>query len=540
MVSNIENPFLEEGNLTTTKDPEEQLIEQLKAAINLDLTSTRPRFIRTATQTYRYPEGQQQTCLVRHPLGLDHHPDLNEPEKLTLTVLGNTFSGEQMQLPSMGGFPELLLPKLSMQDIGAKQVQVPGTRTRQMELPVVYGREGRIYGFALTIPALHVRANATLQAHLTNRPYNYQTAYNNMALDACQLLKYIIKRSILRYRHQPGLMAHAIACSELQPDEFGISYAMAARKCRTDSNWPDFQDPWQLDGHPAWGLRYPKASSDCPIPGYLRVIKGRGDYVAFNPRTLKDRLLGDQDGDLGGVALNRDDFVLPVNRPRVELNRAITRMESKLCLSDVLDPVGRLGVSDKQAARWNPNFIGEDATLAASHDMDRKDDVAVFTMIWGWFASQVLITRGAKKDPEKWGVIRGVTDSYDMLLKRFMEGSMDARKDGSELAAPIDIHAFLESCMQGGVLPSTKQLKDAKFEEPEINLMKTCWNLSQGNIRQAARDSAVYDTFVVSRSKVDELLPQLLDRLIQIGYRPDQILGAILTELSGHTTTRWS
>jgi hypothetical protein len=474
-----------------------------------------------ATKPYPILGGSQHLCLIRHS-GSQRlsNPFMLDWQQLGNTVLASAFvKGAEVALPVPlePPFDRLVLPPLTLD---------------QLQPRLAKDQHGRVIGMLLSVPGLFVHANNIL-SHATqcNPRYKYRQAVGLMALEAARLLASVLKNGVLRVRERPGMMGHAVALGELAHDEIGISSEFAGMLLHQNKRRLQDLAPtiWRLDGFPCWGIRFPVANEFGIQPRVLRILRGRGQFIGFNPWSLSKHYLGDCDGDLGFCLLRCSDVLdgraFIERRKRLSVTSDITAIRNPLTLQNVLDP-SLLPIEPKlQDKMRQVDLTTQEKRLGFIQDADTRTFVAVLTMIFAWWVPRVLATSGGLGPHEAY--IQG-----HRALEWFIETAMDGRKEGSPFLTPgFNAYQFLDVLMQGGDL-NFEQLEKIGAPAHAIDTLRAAWIISSGNLRAVCAKSPVYNALVLRRRQMNQSSVDMLDALQRLGVKPEELYETILRDLT--------
>jgi hypothetical protein len=411
---------------------------------------------------------------------------------------------------------------------------------RQLELPTcprpelrerpVFDDYNRVHGKLIQVPGLYVQANRILQnMQERNFNYNYEQAVGRMAFEAARLVSFVIRRGIFRVREHPGAMATLMACGDLDHDEMGISEEFAEellRSIRREEQYRErFQQISDLDNFPIYGIRYPLANQHGIQSLYLRILPGRGRYVAANPWNLGLRYLGDEDGDLGFIILRAREVlegrIEKALRPQVEVHTGWTHGHGHLSLDHALHPETLPYGEEVQKKLRRKELTTWEARSEWILDAMTRSHVSVYTTTIGWWCSRVLVQAG--HSPQ---------EAYRMgfqALEWFMEACMDARKGDSKFAG-FDRYRLMNTLSQGGAL-DWGGLKSLGIPDNTLKILQTSWAASGGYLRIACAQSPVYNAVVLERRDMEHSIPLMLRALKEVGVQPEALYRTIVNDL---------
>jgi hypothetical protein len=321
-------------------------------------------------------------------------------------------------------------------------------------------------------------------------------------------------------------MGHALELAELAPDEIGISVEFAARLMKSVKQQANIElvSPWELDGFPIYGTRFPIGKGKGIDEMTLRVLPGKGRYLACNPWVLGKQFLGDRDGDLLFALLRIDKWWRGEveNRPRLQISSEIDRVQSSLSLSSVLDP--------KFIGKGKPVHLSTKADrLAWIESADIRGHVAVYTVAIHWWLARTFILNGM----ETTAAYRKAADCFCP----FVEGCMDARKPGETFGAgSFDAYQFMEALMRGA--SETRDidfhgLRQLGIPEEALETLKLGWLMSGRNLRRFCQSSPVYSSLVIRQNDLQNSVRDLLVDLQREGVQPADVYATIIQDLQG-------
>jgi hypothetical protein len=445
-------------------------------------------------------------------------------QDLEHTVLAGAFCpGKQVVLPTP------LPPPYNL-------ITLPPLSKHQLRPEIVRDEEGRVLGMMLRVPGLFVHANNILKNHLLNNTsYDYRTAVIEMLRESGRLLSSIIKSGIIRVRSHPGIMGHALELREMAADEIGISVAFAEKVLKKvqDKLPLQFGDVWDLDGFPVYAVRFPVANRYGVQEMYLRILPGKGRFIACNPYTLAKLWLGDRDGDALFGLLRwqdvRDEHLSIAKRPRVEVQHRISSLKSCMTLQALRDPSTIEADEKLQQKMVSPDLSTPELRLQYIKDADTRTHVATYTIVFGWHLPRVLAASGAYGPQEAYQ--RG-----NDVLEWFIEACMDARKGGSPLSDPkFDAHKFMRLLRFGKQKNETldfHQLREIGVPDHLVSIIEEGWEISEGNFPAYCSKSPFYRALVIGRNNQDQGVPQMLLATKQMGIDPDKMYLSIIRDLT--------
>lgn len=473
------------------------------------------------------PVGQSQhLVIVRDPKStVPPNPQLYlEEHEVYDTVLASAFYPVTTVVPSRLPAPHNFLA-------------LPPLDKRELRPEWVFDGRGRKIGKLLQVPSLHVTANQLILHH-ANPNYDHAAALAKMVEDGGRLMATVVNAGILKVREAPGVMAHLQTDTRLRPDEVGISTAFAAvmaRRARDEWGFP-IKNVRYLDGYPCVFVRYPLANEWGAQKGYLRILPGKGRYVAVAARNLSDRLLGDEDGDIGFVLLRVQDMidhkVMHAGREWIGEDHRIPTPKSRLSLADVLQPSKIEGFDEKLIKKIDPpDYRTQDSRMQFFRDADTRQHVSVYTMV-AWWVARVL-SQAKVND-----TLTAHRRAYNML-EWFMENAMDARKGSKHSAmagsgVAVDKYVLMSILMKGGTLP-VKGLQSMGMPHDALKTLTEAWTISGGNLRAYCEQDPVYRALVLERNDLPHSIPPMLRQLQELGVPPDRLYRTVIDNLTiGH------
>jgi hypothetical protein len=416
------------------------------------------------------------------------------------------------------------------------QLTLPTIPRKELRETKVYNAANQCLGILLSVPALAVHANQILlNLQRENQNYNYLLAVSSMMREAARLMASVLRRTILRPRQKPGLMAHIIDSSSVATDEVAIPFAFARElfhQLRKSHPQLEYSSPWNLDGLPCYTIRFPLANEWGVQVKILRIIEGKGRAIYLNPWVLEKRYLGDSDGDLGFILPMVEDIlagkVFQESRPRLTVNNHVEDVESQLTLDGILNP-SLLDLTEKELGRMTMPVLHtlEDrlATIADAQTVTLTGTATTMT----WHMARVLATA----NPKVTG-ISGAQEAYRKAYNVFeflIEGIMDARKGDSAFSrGGFDIMSFMETLVSGGVLP-LDGLRAAGMKEEAIETLNTCWQISSGNLSRYCQRSPIYRALVVQRRTMETSVLDMLTALYRLGIKPEDVYGTVIADM---------
>jgi hypothetical protein len=482
----------------------------------------------TLTASLPYPPcGASQFLTVVHCEKSERPPDdtlFVRWQDLDKTVLASAFCpGKAVVLPTP------LPPPYNL-------ITLPPLTLRQLRPELVRDEAGTALGMLLRIPGLFVHANKILQNHLNNNViYDYRAAVISMVKESGRMLSSIVKSQIIRVRSHPGLMGHALEMEEMAADEIGISVAFAEKVLKkVQDRLPlQFGDVWDLDGFPVYAVRFPVANRYGVQEMYLRILPGKGRFIACNPFTLAKLWLGDRDGDALFGLLRWQDVkegnLEIIKRPRVEVNRRLPVGKSCMTLQGLLDPA-KIGCEEKlQQKMVAPDLSTLQLRMQYIKDADTRTHVSTYTMVFGWWVPRVLAVSG-KYGPQ---------EAYQLgndLLEIFIEWCMDARKGGSPLSDPsFDAHRFMRLLRFGKQKSENldfNKLREMGIPDHLVDILEEAWEIADGNLAAYCGQSPFYQGLVLGRNNQMKNIPQMLTVTQAMEISPEQMYTAIINDLT--------
>ena len=322
---------------------------------------------------------------------------------------------------------------------GFSPIVVPGLSESVFHSPVMtlYLPSGKLTPFkCIKLPGLHVLLNQALKASINAAVYDWERFQISLESELLAMLGQVINTKASRTQEGDGFMALAQANPNQPLTTIGLGYELArdmARLCRRKDKNFTIND---LNGLLVRvTLRFPATRASGILHWMqLRVI-GRGRCCWLHPEVLKDRMLGDVDGDAifseTDPKLRHSSYDPFVS---IEIPSQVTSIQGTIKLSEIqMHEYDKksiyLGLTGKEAIGQVTNMFYRSVTVAHKHFQWSKESREEFLTLSGHEDKIQRLTLGQNEEEQR-QLFRYL--STEILIDCFAplyEACFDARKD---------------------------------------------------------------------------------------------------------------